>query len=782
MALRYMLLVMLLLCMFDGVTMIHTYIVIIGGTGDLARKYLWGSALQLFVQHYNENCTFSFYAGARVTQDTGHKALGHILENVQCGARDQKCEKLRPTFIENTKYVMLKTDEHYKELCDQYGSGTKTDENIQQIFYLSVPSSAYQSVSKNIHTNCRRDFISTTRVVLEKPFGHDKHSAEVQAAVIGQYFNDNEVRRVDHYLAKSVSKQILSFRSVNRDNVESLLSNEFVDRVEIVMKEQIGVKGRIDFYDQTGVIRDVMQNHLTELLALVAMELPMNMSAENIEQYKLRLLSQVTPVNKDAILTGQYMEYIKEAREEVKNTSQSMLTPTFSAVLLNINSARWRRVPFILTSGKHMDERSSHIRILFREREFCVSGCVDGNSTFTKYPRQLVFQIGHGHVPSAGILVSRSLFKPKWPPGMNELPMTSKDSRIHGQSPGDFYYAVPTNDIPAYTTVVSDLYNDVRETFVSANRMLALWDIRDNVLQDTQSGAPRLYKKYEAENLHFVAEGMKLKYLSEDLISHFVQQEESRSQHVIIPHTFRNRTLVCKSTQKLLSDLALYIYACALTAVNNRGDFHLALSGGRTPVVLFKEIVSNYPMFPSEQTHIWQVDERCASHDSEHSNFLSILSNLVNFVHIPYFNIHPMPVDFAGKICDPENRGDNLYEKLINQNVPLGIFDLILLGLGTDGHTASLFPGVKQIEDSIKFVSLISKKDNSNIDRMTLLPPLINKAREVTVLVTGVEKFDILHKISSINSVTTEFPITLISPVSGNLSWFIDLEAWTGYS
>ena len=540
--------------------------------------------------------------------------------------------------------------------------------------------------------------------------------------------------------------------------------------------------GRIDFYDQTGVVRDVMQNHLTELLALVAMELPFNISDDKmIEEYKLNVLQQIKPVTSDALLLGQYSKYIEEAKSEIKNIDQSYLTPTFAAALLYINNPRWRRVPFILMSGKHMDERSSHVRILFREKEFCVSGCADGNSSFTKYPRQLVFQIGHGPVPSAGILVSKSLFNPSWPDSMKELPMTSKDSAIHGQSPGDFHYAVPVADTAAYTMVIHDLYHNIRETFVTKARMLLLWDIWDSVIQETSYIAPRLYKEYSPENLNFTVDDLKLRYMDQGHSSFTTNVHDPGLPNMaVIPSLFRNKTLFCKPLKSLINALASYIFHIAENSIKERNIFHVAFSGGNTPIILFKELLSSFPMFPWEETHIWQVDERCVSQKHKQSNFLSLHESLIKFTNIPYFNIHPMPVSFAGKICAVENKGSNLYEDMINHQIPAQRFDLILLGLGTDGHTASLFPGYTHTEKDKTLVALTKSKGEGSFDRMSLLPPLINKAREVTVLVTGKEKHNILQKISDIDSVNKQYPVTYVSPLQGNMSWFIDTDAWIG--
>ena len=210
-------LVFLLTMMLASAAQKHTNIVIVGGTGDLARKYLWSSALSLFVNNFNENTTFSFYAGARVSQEDGTKTLTDILDKVICEMGDEDCSRLRPTFIENSKYEILKSGDHYKNLCKSFRNqptGLNLPSlDLRQIFYLSVPSSAYESVARLIDENCRHEG-TTTQIVLEKPFGLDKVSASDQVTAINKHFLDDEVHRVDHYLAKPVTKQILNFRYV----------------------------------------------------------------------------------------------------------------------------------------------------------------------------------------------------------------------------------------------------------------------------------------------------------------------------------------------------------------------------------------------------------------------------------------------------------------------------------------------------------------------------------------------------------------------------------------
>ena len=537
------------------------------------------------------------------------------------------------------------------------------------------------------------------------------------------------------------------------------------------------ISGRIDFYDQTGVIRDVMQNHLTELLALVVMDLPSNISDSiMIENHKLHVLKQTKLGGKQSLITGQYSKYLDQAKDELKEASLSYQTPTFAVAVLRVNTYKWRKVPFVVMSGKHMDERSSFVRILFREKEFCVSGCAGGNSTFTKYPRQLIFQIGHGPIPTAGILVSRSLFEPNWPSAMRELTMTSKDSTIHGQSPGDFHYGVPMKDEQAYVTVFHDLYNNVKETFVTASRVLVLWDIWNDIIQESKNVVPRIYKEYDGRNLNFSV-GLDFISFIQNPESYYFESDDNLD-FLTLPGLFRNQTLVCRKTGQLLDHLVSKIIRSVQTTLKERNFYHIAFSGGKSPIALFKKIMKNAPFLPWKQIHIWQVDERCVSQDDAQSNFRSLHDELILDIQIPYFNIHPMPVDFAGRICDSQDKGDKLYENMIKYLNQDQRFDFIVLGVGDDGHTASIFPNSAEI-DNTNLVSLTSSKSNKK-DRMSLLLPLINTAREVAVLVTGKGKHSVLHQLSNIGLNDKNLPITYVNLTDGDMTWFIDLDAWIG--
>ncbi|KAK3605552.1 hypothetical protein CHS0354_013193 [Potamilus streckersoni] len=769
----------------------HTDVVLLGGTGDLAKKYLWQGFFYLFQKYSNENSTFSFTAIGRTVYEEGNTKLREILTgNVKCGKENNEaCEEKKSEFISLVKYSHLKTEDEYKTFCQNFSKKEKSTRN-GHIFYLSLPPSAYVSTLKTLSKYCyRNDDQIWTRFVLEKPFGRDLESAQQQANTIAEFVRESDLFRIDHYLGKPVVKQILSFRKSNKQTLEPLLNRQYVDRIEIIMKETIGVKDRTEFYNQVGVIRDVMQNHLSELLALVTMELPRNLSnSKELEEQRTRLLIKVRPVRESGILTGQYSKYLEEAIGANGNLNQSKYTPTFAAALLRIENSRWTGVPLILMSGKMLDERSSYIRILFRERVFCVTGCTDRNSTHMQYPRQLIFQIGHGDVPSPGILVSKSLFKPVWSPGVTELSITSKDSLIHGQRPGDFHYAVSKDKHEAYESLIEDIYLGRKESFVTLERLLLLWKIWSPVLKSIETSVKRIYKEGADHSLNFRIDNDHLVFISdsqfdipelENSIVHDVKQIISPTDMQMVPSMFMGENLVCKDLIFLFHSLAERIKNSAEMAVQNRNVFHLALSGGNSPVPLF-QILAEDSDFPWSMTHIWQVDERCVSKKSDKSNFLSIYQNLIHHIKIPFFNIHFMPVDINGRICEESDKGDNQYEDAVKYILDDLKFDMILLGLGTDGHTASLFPGEKYSRFLSENKLVAYTKSNDQSHRMSLLLPLINKAREVIVLVTGKSKHGILQKLSEITSNNSELPITFVKPTDGNLTWYIDYGAWIG--
>ncbi|KAK7915989.1 hypothetical protein WMY93_011750 [Mugilogobius chulae] len=358
----------------------HVSVVVLGGTGDLARKYLWQGFFELYANKISSGHSFSFYGGGLSPANKSTPVLYEILKALNC-SKDVPKERIQK---------QLK-----QEGLVEAG----------RLFYLSVPAFAYAEIADRINSSCRPPKGAWLRVVLEKPFGHDFRSAQELATKLGTSLKDEEMYRIDHYLGKQVVSNILQFRMQNKKHLDSMWNKYFIERVEIVLKETLDVKGRIAFYDQYGVIRDVLQNHLTEVMTLLTMRLPLNLNnSQEVLTNKLNIFTSLLPLSKNQAVIGQYQTYQKEVQQELNKTKDHVsLTPTFAAVLAHIDETQYEDVPILMISGKQLDERVGYARILFKDNVFCLQ---NKNSVHCK-PKQIIFYFGHGSLKYPAILVSK---------------------------------------------------------------------------------------------------------------------------------------------------------------------------------------------------------------------------------------------------------------------------------------------------------------------------------------------------------------------------------------
>ena len=537
--------------------------------------------------------------------------------------------------------------------------------------------------------------------------------------------------------------------------------------------------GRIDFYDEYGIIRDVMQNHLTELLALVSMDLPHDITnTREVNKMRSGLLRQVRSVTRENTVTGQYSKYLEEALEEKDNITTSKFTPTFGASLLDIHNVRWSGVPILLVSGKHLDERSSFIRIVFKDTEFCIAGCHHHNGSHWKGQEQIIFQIGHGNLPSAGILISKDLFSPNVPNTMEILPVTADHLALYGQSLNEFVFLVPLQNTDAYVTLIEDMYRGRQENFVSTERLMALWDIWTPLINSISETVPKLYMEKEDRSLNFkiTSEGLRFVHDTE----YEYHREILHPRIVSLPSTFLDSKVKFDQSDELLSkqaaiDIMEIIHRSSIDGRN----VNIAFSGGTTPLKLLKNLALSAITW--DHVHIWQVDERCVTQTDHNSNFNTIHEELLKYVSIPYVNIHPMPVQSGGRLCHNKDNGAQVYEDDIKFHVfgNSSHFDIIILGVGTDGHTASLFPGNAVVKETSSLVSLVIG-ESVKPSRMTLTLPAINKSSRIFVLVTGKKKHGIVLNLMNKTKSVLDYPMLGVHPSQGNMTWYIDYDAWIG--
>ena len=343
--------------------------VVLGGTGDLMRRKLLPALYHL--------------------RDQGHLHDSCLILGVDL--KDLKDEDFRAWARSVLTEADLGTDsESWCDHCLSYhylGNGTREDygrlaEHIQaieraqglpgnRVFYLALPPAAFPGVIEGLGDAGLNKAPGWVRVVVEKPFGHDLDSARQLNVLIYRFFDESSVYRIDHYLGKETVQNLLAFRFGN-PIFESLWNRDRVESVQITVAEDIGVGHRGAYYDKTGALRDMVQNHLTQLTAIVAMEIPVEFEAEAIRTEKLKVLRATAPVGPDDVAFGQYTawsygtERIAGYREE-PGVPPDSLTETFVSMKLEINTWRWQGVPFYLRTGKRMPRKLTQVAVIFRK-------------------------------------------------------------------------------------------------------------------------------------------------------------------------------------------------------------------------------------------------------------------------------------------------------------------------------------------------------------------------------------------------------------------------------
>ncbi|KAJ1498833.1 hypothetical protein HMI55_004729, partial [Coelomomyces lativittatus] len=238
---------------------------------------------------------------------------------------------------------------------------------MNRIFYLALPPSVFIPVATHLKKhNCNENGVH--RLIVEKPFGRDSESSKLLDSVLMSHWDESQLYRIDHYLGKEMVKNLLSLRFANTF-FNMIWSCHAICNVQITFKEKIGTMGRGGYFDSSGIIRDVMQNHLLQILALTAMEAPVSLSADDVRNEKVKVLQCIAPVGLNETFIGQYAAGDNNlGYKDDETVPSNSITPTFAACVLNIQNERWDGVPFILKCGKALNETKTEIRIQFKDR------------------------------------------------------------------------------------------------------------------------------------------------------------------------------------------------------------------------------------------------------------------------------------------------------------------------------------------------------------------------------------------------------------------------------
>ncbi len=312
----------------------------------------------------------------------------------------------------------------------------ESDEQV--LFYLSVPPESASGIVENLGRAGLNG--QHNKILLEKPFGRDVASAQAMIDHTAAYFHESQIYRIDHYLAKEMAQNIVTFRARNAIFAH-LWSNQYIERIEILALESIGIEGRAAFYEQTGALRDIVQGHLLQLLALTLLQLPTELDWADLPQLRDKALSAVNPVNPEKTARAQYDGY----QEEVNNPNSTV--ETFVSIELESSDPLWQGVPLVLTTGKALESKKTEVRIHFRRQN-------DMQSNF------LIFKIQ----PEEGIAIDLVTKKPGY------------DMEVEHQKLS-YMYPASERRPDAYEQVLVDAVNSRKSLFATSAEVLRAWEI-----------------------------------------------------------------------------------------------------------------------------------------------------------------------------------------------------------------------------------------------------------------------------------------------------------------
>ncbi|HEX7368529.1 MAG TPA: glucose-6-phosphate dehydrogenase [Candidatus Saccharimonadales bacterium] len=427
-------------------------LIIFGITGDLSRRKLLPALYHLLKQDLlHENTEI-----VGISRD--NIDVKDLLAKAELCIREENniCDPAVIKLLERKLHMYqmdLTKDEHYVQLREHLqGIEDRHGVCMNRLFYMSIPPVVYGPLVKNLgkhglNGSCKHGR-AESRLLIEKPFGYDYKSAVELIGEMAEYFQESQIYRIDHYLAKETVQNILTFRFRN-PVFRPLWSREYISKIEIVATETIGIEGRAAFYEPVGALRDLIQSHLLQLLAVTTMDRPSDLNSNEIHEAKLRLLESVQQIPADKLseraVRGQYDTY----KAEVNNPHS--VTETFAAIKLFIDDERWQDVPIIIKTGKALSEKKTAIHVCFRHP-------LDKEHTNT-----LTFAVQ----PSEGIAIDLWVKKPGFD---RELQTASMD----------FSYQRTFEDEghpDAYERVLVDAVRGDRTLFATSDEVLAAWRI-----------------------------------------------------------------------------------------------------------------------------------------------------------------------------------------------------------------------------------------------------------------------------------------------------------------
>ncbi|MBX3176968.1 MAG: glucose-6-phosphate dehydrogenase [Candidatus Hydrogenedentes bacterium] len=450
-------------------------VVVIGASGDLALKKIFPALFALYCQDLLPN---SFHIVGFARSEMSVEAFRErVAARLTCRyVPGERCDEHMREFLARCAYVAGHYDQagSFRQL---HAELDKLDPGRQEnrVFYMAIPPFLFLDVAhalRDAELVSQGEDRNWSRVVIEKPFGSDRASSDALTESMCRVFNEEQTYRIDHYLGKEVIQNLLVLRFANLI-FDPIWNRTHIKNVRITWTENLSLEGRAGYFDQYGIIRDVMQNHLLQMVALVAMEQPVALHSSYVRDEKVKALRAVAPLKLEDLVVAQYTAGVADGKQhfgylEEKGTPPGSITPTYAAAVLKLKNRRWDGVPFLIRAGKGLDDSKTEIRIRFRE----VPGNIFADAAAKLPSNELVISVQ----PDAGLtmrIVNRV-------PGLGiRLDETKLDLRYASAFEG----AIPD----AYESLILDVIQGDKSLFIRADELEAAWDIFTPVLHELEA-------------------------------------------------------------------------------------------------------------------------------------------------------------------------------------------------------------------------------------------------------------------------------------------------------
>ena len=451
-------------------------ILVVGASGDLAKKKTYPSLMEL---HRHGFLIFrTTICGYARSQKTDEEFKAQILPYLTKGTEEEKDAFLKLCIYRNGAYDSA--DDVAKVFTELESIEANLGGKANRLFYFAIPPSVFVPIGKSIKEAVvsKPDpdgKIGWSRLIVEKPFGKDLGSFQELSSAMGNLYTEDYIYRIDHYLGKEMVQNLVILRFANAI-FEPMWNRNHIKSVVITFKENFGTKGRGGYFDNYGIIRDVIQNHLLQVMSLVAMEPPVRVTGDNSANYvrdeKVKVLNCIEPVKLEDCVLGQYLaapDGSEVAYTEDPTVPDDSVTPTFATVVLFIKNPRWDGVPFIIKAGKALNERKAEIRIQFKPAP-ASKGMFDGQRISEN---ELVMMLQ----PEEAVYMKTNVKSP----GLTTKPVTSELDLSYKER----YENIEIFD--AYTRLILEVIRGRQATFVRDDELEASWKIFTPLLHQIEN-------------------------------------------------------------------------------------------------------------------------------------------------------------------------------------------------------------------------------------------------------------------------------------------------------